>query len=98
MLKVILKGHPTADFLNAHSFGGYTALHLAYQFKQTAMVDHLEAGLSKCTALHAAGCPFVCTPLSALSSAPPSLCAPAPCASRHYGRSCQCPLQLTYTL
>jgi hypothetical protein len=49
MLKVILKGHPTADFLNAHSFGGYTALHLAYQFKQTAMVDHLEAGLSKCT-------------------------------------------------
>ena len=46
MLKVILKGHPSAEFFNAHSFGGYTALHLAYQFKQADMIDHLEAGLS----------------------------------------------------
>lgn len=45
MLKIILKGHPTPEMLNAHSFGGYTALHLAYQFKQTEMIDHLEAGL-----------------------------------------------------
>lgn len=64
MLKVILKGHPTPETLNAHSFGGYTALHLAYQFHHAAMVEHLEAGLGMWLTHFWSGSPtYPCSPI-----------------------------------